>query len=319
MIVGRVRKTLIERALLAEGGGRVLVACSGGPDSAALLVSLARLSGEFGLVLEAASVDHGLRAGAAADVAIAGRQAAACGVAFHALRVQVEVGSSVQARARAARYAALHALAMRIGAERIAVGHTQDDQAETVIMRMLRGASVAGLAGIEPRRADGVIRPLIDCRRADVAAFAMQHCNELAADPSNDDSRHERVRVRKQLVPLLELEDASFAQHLGDLADDARAVSAVIGAAAGAWLAQAAPEPGDTIELSSLTRAPEAVRRAGLRLWLTRATGQEPGRAHIQQLERAVRSAATVWLPGGWIVSSDAARLKLSRLPLSTR
>ena len=111
-------------------------------------------------------------------------------------------------------------------------------------MRMLRGASVAGLAGIEPLRADGVIRPLIDCRRADVAAFAMQHCAELARDPSNDDPRHERVRVRKQLLPLLEGEDASLTHHLADLADDARAASAAIAAAASAWLSEAAPEPG---------------------------------------------------------------------------
>jgi tRNA(Ile)-lysidine synthase len=318
VIVARVRRTLLERALLPAHGARVLVACSGGPDSAALLVALARLSGQLGLIVEAASVDHGLRAEAAADVAIAGRQAAALGVPFHPLRVQVEAGGSVQANARAARYAALHGLAQRIGAERIAVGHTQDDQAETVIMRMLRGASVAGLAGIEPLRADGVMRPLIDCRRTDVAAFATQHCEELARDPSNEDLRHERVRVRKQLLPLLELEDASFAQHLADLADDARAASAAISTAAAAWLSEAAPEPGDTIELSSLRRAPEAVRRAGLRLWLARATGHEPGRSHVEQLERAAVAAVEVWLPGGWIVSSDAVRLRLLRPPLST-
>ena len=73
-----------------------------------------------------------------------------------------------------------------------------------------------------------MIRPLIDCRRADVAAFAMQHCGELARDPSNDDPRHERVRVRKQLLPLLELEDPASTQHLADLADDARDVIAAL-------------------------------------------------------------------------------------------
>ncbi|HMI89850.1 MAG TPA: tRNA lysidine(34) synthetase TilS, partial [Polyangiales bacterium] len=139
MIVARVRRTLRERGLL-EAGGRVLCACSGGPDSAALLVALAQLQVELDFTLEAASVDHGLRADAGLDVEIARDQARSVGVPFHALRVQVSSEGSLQAAARSARYGALHGLAASISASRLALGHTRDDQAETVLMRVLRGA-----------------------------------------------------------------------------------------------------------------------------------------------------------------------------------
>jgi tRNA(Ile)-lysidine synthase len=311
MIIARVRRTLRERGLIPTGA-RVLVACSGGPDSSALLWVLARLASELGVELEAASVDHGLRADAAADVEIARSQADAVGVPFHALRVQVPAGASVQAQARTARYAALHGLAARRGATRIAVGHTQDDQVETVLMRVLRGASVLGLAGIEPARKDGVIRPLIDCRRADILAFATQHCGAVAHDPSNDDPRFERVRLRKRIVPLLEQEDPALAQHLADLADDARDLADALAGTVETVLA-AALEADDTIALSALSQAPAAVRVLALRRWLTQVTGQEPSRSHLSQLELADTRAVEVWLPSGWVVVSDARRLRVSR------
>jgi len=201
---------------------RVLAACSGGPDSAAMLLALARLANELDFGLEAASVDHGLREDAARDVEIAAEQAASAGVPFHGLRVEVAAQGSLQAAARSARYAALHELAVRLGAARIAVGHTLDDQAETVLLRVLRGSGLSGLAGVTPRRADGVIRPLIDCRRADVAAFAASRCTRIANDPSNVDARFERVRIRSEVLPRLSAENPVVVEHLADLADEAR-------------------------------------------------------------------------------------------------
>jgi tRNA(Ile)-lysidine synthase len=311
MIVAQVRRTLVQRALV-ERGMRVLAACSGGPDSAAMLVALARVQGELDFALEAVSIDHGLRAGAGADVEIARAQAEDAGVPFHALRVEVSSGPSIQAHARAARYRALAGLAAQRGALRIAVGHTQDDQAETVIMRMLRGAGVPGLAAIEPLRRDGVMRPLIDCRRADVGAFAMRHCERLARDPSNDDPSHRRVRVRRELLPHLEREDEAIVAHLSDLADDARALLSALAPQVEAVLASALQGDG-SIRFSSLMQAPLAIRALALRLWLTRVTGSEPGRAHLEQLERADRREVEVWLPEGWVVRAAAGRLVLVR------
>jgi tRNA(Ile)-lysidine synthase len=311
VIVAQVRRTLVQRALV-ERGMRVLAACSGGPDSAAMLVALARLQGELDFSLEAASLDHGLRASAGADVEIARAQAEEVGVPFHALRIQVAPAASVQAAARDARYRALTALAERLGAERIAVGHTQDDQAETVIMRMLRGSGVPGLAAIEPLRRDGVMRPLIDCRRADVGAFAMRHCKLLARDPSNDDPSYGRVRVRRELLPQMEREDEAIVAHLADLADDARALLAALAPEVEALLAAALQGDG-SIQLSTLQQAPRAIRALALRWWLTRATGSEPGRAHLTQLERADAREVEVWLPEGWVVRGAAGRLTLAR------
>lgn len=310
MILARVRRTIRERRLI-EPGMRVLVACSGGPDSSALLVALARLSAELECGLHAASVDHGLRASAGADVEIARDLAAELGIAFHALRVRVEPRASLQAAARDVRYRALLDLATHIGAARLAVGHTQDDQAETVLLRMLRGAGVSGLSAVEPARADGVIRPLIDCRRAAVAAFAARHCRKIAHDSSNRDPRFGRSRVRADVLPRLEREDAAIVQHLADLADDARACVEALRPLAEALLARSL-QGSDIIDVSSWAREPLAVRRGALRLWLVRATGVEPRRRQLAEIDHAATAPAEIWLARGFALhSAGTGRLQL--------
>jgi tRNA(Ile)-lysidine synthase len=303
VIVARVRRTLRERGLL-EPGGRVLCACSGGPDSAALLVVLAQLQAELGFTLEAASVDHGLRADAAADVEIARDQARAAGVPFHALRVTVSAHGSVQAAARTARYDALRALATRLAASRLALGHTRDDQAETVLMRVLRGAGVLGLSAIDPARRDGVIRPLIDCDRSSVAEFAARHCARVARDPSNGDTHFERARIRAELLPALAREDPAIVEHLCDLAEDAHALRALLVPQARHALALCLQEPA-IIDVSSLNANPVALRRLVLRAWLEPLLGAELGRSHIEQLERAAQVGGEVWLPHAFRVHAQ--------------
>jgi tRNA(Ile)-lysidine synthase len=297
-IVARVRRTIRERALL-QPDTRVLVACSGGPDSAALLFALARLSRPLRLSLEVASVDHGLRADAAADVATAAEQAAAVAVPFHALRVRVARVGSLQAAARRARYQALRALAQRRGAAAIAVGHTRDDQAETVLARLLRGASVLGLSAIAPRRSDGVVRPLIDCDRAAVHAFAARHAPRIAHDPSNDDARYQRVRLRTAILPALLAENGDLIGQLCALADDARALSEALVPEAHALLERSRKD-GGMIDVSSWPQEPEAIRRLALRAYLEPRLASAPSRAHLTQLDAAIAHAAPaeVWLPG---------------------
>ena len=321
-IVARVRRTIRERALL-QPGARVLVACSGGPDSAALLFTLARLAGPLRLDLHAASVDHGLRASSAADVAIAAEQAAAVAVPFHALRVRVERAGSLQAAARRARYQALHALASRIEASAIAVGHTRDDQAETVLARLLRGASVLGLSGIAPRRADGVIRPLIDCDRAQVQAFAARHAPRVARDASNEDPRFQRVRLRSRVLPVLQAENGDLIGRLCALADDARALRGALGPASEALLERSS-EGGGIIDVSSWRTEPEAIRRMALRASLEPRLGAPLSRAHLTQLDAAIARGASVevWLPGdvsAVLQQSGSLSLRRSRTRRRTR
>jgi tRNA(Ile)-lysidine synthase len=312
-VIGAVRRTLARRALLDRGprvSRTVLVACSGGADSAGLLYALARLAPELGISLVAASVDHGLRPDAAADVAIAARQAEALSVPFHALGVTVSGGASVQAAARASRYAALRKVAAREGASRIAVGHTRDDQAETVLARLLRGSSLRGLGGVAPRRADGVIRPLLDCARADVRALVVAEGLPFVDDPSNADARFLRARIRADVLPALAALDPGVVAHLAALADDARADDGVLRAAGAALLARAGE---DAPEVSVLARARTASRRRALARWAGDAPAHPVSRAHIEALDALVRTGrGAVRLSGGRCAPVVAGRLVLA-------
>lgn len=202
-------------------GERVVIACSGGPDSTALLDSLSRLAPPRRLELHVAHVDHGLRSGSAAEAAVVQELAAARQLPFTALGVEVRPGPSLQDRARVARHRALRELADRLGATAIAMGHTADDQAETVLMRLLRGATPRSLAAMRLR--DGrLARPLLRVWRAETIAY----CAELGVtpldDPSNRDPRHLRTRVRLELLPALEAVFPGARRRLCVLADRER-------------------------------------------------------------------------------------------------
>lgn len=224
--------TIVQRAA-REGiygrGDLVLCACSGGPDSTALLHALALLRKRIGHTLHAIGVDHGLRAEAAAELTLAREVAEAQGVPFEIAAVAVAPGPDLQARAREARHRALQAQARRVGASAVALGHTADDRAETVVMRLLRGAGPRGLAAM-PARSAGLafapdatavelIRPALAARRADVRAHLTRHGLRFASDPSNLDRRFLRTRVRHEVMPLLESLSPQIVEHLCALAD----------------------------------------------------------------------------------------------------
>ena len=171
-MLSRVLGTIREHGLLAKGD-RVLVAFSGGPDSTALLHVLAKLAPRLGFTLTAASVDHGLRPESAEEAREVGRRCRRMGVACEVVVVDVVQARrphvSVQEAARNTRLAALERAAARLDCTKIALGHTADDQAETVLFRILRGTGIAGLAGI-PYQRGLFVRPLIDERRAELVA-----------------------------------------------------------------------------------------------------------------------------------------------------
>ncbi len=204
--VARVRRavaTAADRRGVILPGEHVLIACSGGPDSTALLDAMARLAPPRRWHLSVAHVDHGLRAGSALEADLVATLAADRGLAFHAVSVQVAPGGSLQDRARSARHAALRAEAARVGAGQIALGHTADDQAETVLMRALSGGSPAGLPAMAERER-GLVRPLLRVwREATIAYCAALGINPLD-DPSNADPRFLRSRVRHEIIPALE-------------------------------------------------------------------------------------------------------------------
>lgn len=188
---------------MLAGGETVLVGVSGGADSIALLHCLRTLAPEFGLTLHVVHVNHGLRAGADADQAFVEELARQWGVPCSVERVAVPtVGRSLEAAARAARYAAFGRVAEGIGASRVALGHTADDQAETVLMRLLQGAGPRGLAGIPPVRGP-YIRPLLEVRRYQIEDELRRLGVTWREDPTNQDPKFLRNRIRHDLLPFL--------------------------------------------------------------------------------------------------------------------
>lgn len=267
-LTARVEATIRRRRLVAPDQS-VLVALSAGPDSTALLAALAELRDAGGLAgLRALHVDHGLRAGGDEDARCARGTCEALGVPFESVRVTVGRGN-VQAAARRARYRALRDAAARHGADRIATGHTLTDQAETFLMRALRGAGARGLSAIPPRRG-AVVRPLIDVGRDEVLAFLGARHLRWREDPTNGSPRYARNALRLALAPVLRGLEPGFERALGRAADllrdDERALARRARALAG-------EESG--VAVATLRVEPRAVRRRVVRaLWRAAAPGR---------------------------------------------
>jgi tRNA(Ile)-lysidine synthase len=192
---------LLARCTFPPSGTEAVAAVSGGADSLALLA----LAAAAGLRVTAVHVDHGLRPGSAADAAYVRRLAARLGLPFeHVVAVgRPARGSSVEAWAREQRRTSALAVAREMGAARIATGHTLDDQAETVLMRVLSGAGAAGAAGIPPVLTPWV-RPLLDVRRSETEAFCRALGLRPRQDPTNRDARYLRNAIRLRGLPALE-------------------------------------------------------------------------------------------------------------------
>jgi tRNA(Ile)-lysidine synthase len=208
----------VQEASLWKRGDLVLAAVSGGGDSMALLHVLAVLRKKLGHEVIAHGVNHGLRAEAASELDLAEEVARSLGVPMSRSHIKVAAGGNLQARAREARLTALRREARRSGATVIATGHHADDRAETVLLRMLRGSGPRGLAALPPRAGD-LVRPLLRARKADISAHLQRHDLAFASDPSNDDPRFLRARVRHELLPLLVRLSPGIVFHLTALAD----------------------------------------------------------------------------------------------------
>jgi tRNA(Ile)-lysidine synthase len=203
-----------------EREGPLGLAVSGGPDSLALLLLAAEaLPGRIAV----ASIDHGLRAEAASEVALVGRIASDRGIPFTPIKVTLAPGN-IQAEARTARYAALARWADETGLEAIATAHHADDQAETLLMRLNRGSGLAGLAGVRGRgRIEGgetlLLRPLLGWRKADLAAVVAAAGITPVEDPSNTNPAFDRARMRAALAQAEWLDPVRIAASAAHLAE----------------------------------------------------------------------------------------------------
>jgi tRNA(Ile)-lysidine synthase len=275
-------------------GEHVLVAVSGGPDSTALLAGLAELAAARSLRLSAGAVDHGLRgAEGTGECERVGALAARLGAGFLTRVAAVGPGAGLEARARRLRYRALVAMAGEVGATCIATGHTLDDQVETLLLRLLRGAGRRGLAAMAVRRG-ALWRPLLAVTRADAYRFLAARGIAYALDRSNADLGHVRNRVRRLLVPFLEAEfnprlRPALAALAARLRDEEAYLAAAAASRAGAFV------DGDRLR-RGVTGEPPALGRRIVRAWL----GERATASHVERVLAlaAGRAGGTVAVPG---------------------
>jgi tRNA(Ile)-lysidine synthase len=275
-------------------GARVVVGCSGGADSLTLLV-LARLRG---FDVTAVYVDHGLRAGTELEARIVRDAAARFGAQARVESVDVDDAPNLEARARDARYDALERVRAEIGADAILVGHTRDDQAETVLLHLLRGSATAGLAGI-PARRGFLRRPLLGVRRAETAECCARLGLAPVHDPMNDDLRHRRIWLRREVIPALERgARRDLVEVLARQAEILRADESLLDDLAAEH---------DTDETAAIAALPEALSRRIVRRFL----GSPPASSATVERVLAVARGGHVAteLPGGDRVQRVGGRL----------
>jgi tRNA(Ile)-lysidine synthase len=226
----------IQRAGLLRAGERVGVAVSGGADSVALLLLLLELRAKLGVVLSVAHFNHKLRGKASeADAQFVAKLAAKHALALHTAHADVATKAkrdktNLEDTARRARYEFFATLVDAKHLDKIAVAHTMDDQAETVLAHILRGTGLAGLGGIHPV-VGHVVRPLLTVRRAELRTYLRSKKQSWREDVSNQDTTKMRARIRKKLLPILEKQfQPAAVQHLTTLAELAREDEAFLGA-----------------------------------------------------------------------------------------
>ena len=211
MLLRTVRTTIEKYGMLAEGD-RLVVAVSGGPDSVALLHALTSLRATYKIELRAAHLEHGLRGEAALDdMRFVEELCRGLGIPLTAKSVKMaEIAASsslsLEAVARKTRYAFLEEVRAGTGAGKIATGHSANDQAETLLLNLLRGSGITGLRGIRPAIEGRIIRPLIEAKREEILSYLEERGLESRTDASNYDDAFDRNRVRNLLLPLIEKE-----------------------------------------------------------------------------------------------------------------
>ncbi|MBN2198385.1 MAG: tRNA lysidine(34) synthetase TilS [Candidatus Aminicenantes bacterium] len=273
---GRVRQTFLKtlrKGRLLEPGERVLVAWSGGQDSTALVRLLLDIRRPWSLEVIAAHFNHGLRPAARRDEAFVRRSAAKLGIPLVVGTADVRgrarrEGLSTEEAARFCRYEFLNSAAEEAGASKVATGHTMNDQAETVLLRLVQGAGSRGLAGIHPAVQGRIIRPLLEISGEDIRAFLRERRLRSVRDESNRDRRFLRNRIRLDLIPVLARKfNPDIVRLLARTADILREEDAFLDELASkkAGRALRGSGPGARLETAALARLPRALARRVVR------------------------------------------------------
>src|SRR4051812_7540540 len=313
-LLQNVRRS-IRRYNLLPAGSRVVIGLSGGSDSVALTLVLQELSRHGGFQVAAlAHLNHQIRSAAASDEAFCRALALRRGLPIVVESADVPGLAAAQRLSledagRRARYDFLRRAATQVEATVVAVGHTRDDQAETVLLKLARGAGLAGLGAIYPRR-DVVVRPLIDVSRAELQAFVTQHGEAWIDDETNADLANPRNRVRHRVLPELE---AAY----GGSARGALARTAILAREDAEWLDQVANDRYSELciddqstlqfEVAALAAQPAAIRRRVLLRALRAVSGgREVGFDHVETaLDVTAGQTAAADLPGSRLELRD--------------
>jgi tRNA(Ile)-lysidine synthase len=283
------------RALASRPHAPVVVGVSGGADSLALAAAVAFEAPKLGIHAVAVTVDHGLQAGSDAVAEATARTCSALGLEARVVPVRVEGSGGPEAAARDARRRALRAAAVEIGARSVLLAHTLDDQAETVLLGLARGAGAASLAAMAGERTDeeGVqwVRPLLDLRRAATVAACEAQGLEPWRDPHNDDATFARVRVRHRVLPVLEAElgpgvAEALARTSDQLREDDEAFRDMIEEIIEDIVEHA--EAGIAISVPALAANPAALRHRVIRHVVASEFGVSLSRAQTLEVARLV-------------------------------
>src|SRR5882757_3078748 len=289
-------------------GATVVVALSGGADSVALMHALLELRERFGMRIVAAHLNHRIRAlESDRDENFVREMCARLGVELRVARARALDADSanLEERARDARYRFLNRAADAVGAEYIALAHHADDQAETVLMRMLRGAGIAGLAAMSERGPTRLIRPMLGLSRAEILAYLHARGITFVEDSSNRSPEILRNRIRTELIPMLERDYApGLRGRLVEIAGEMRSVDDFMNAAASIEFA-AMRSSDDALDVARFPALAPALQMSVLRLYIgaRMRTLRRITRAHLEALRRLVLAGGpsdSIDLAGGW-------------------
>jgi tRNA(Ile)-lysidine synthase len=311
-MLDQVKKTIKQYRMLTPGD-RVLVAVSGGVDSVVLLYALRELQKSEKLSLAVAHFDHAIRTDSAADAEFVKKLARSLKLRYYSERADVPAYAkaqklSLEVAARTLRYQFFERIAKAHDFKKIALGHTLNDQAETLLMRLLRGAGLEGLSGIPPVRPSGeltYIRPLIECTRDQIVAFAQAHKLSWREDPTNYDTTIMRNKIRHELIPILKEYNPKVLEALGRtarlLAQAAHVLDCQAEQALATLIASESAQ-GLALDLKDLMAMPEYLQALVLRRAIARVNPLcELEAAHIEALLRWIsrRGAGELHLPAG--------------------
>ena len=311
----------IEAALLRVGirpGASLLIGLSGGADSVALTAVLVELRERLSLRITAAHLNHRIRADESdRDEAFVRAMCARCRIELIVERADgLATAANLEERARDARREFLLRVADQVQADFVALGHHRDDQAETVLMRLMRGAGAAGMAAMAERGPGRLIRPMLSLSRAEIREYLDARAIPFVEDSSNASRDILRNRIRADVLPMLEREYApGFSGRLVELADEMRSLDELVGAIAAREL-DAMRVGGGALDVSGFGAVNRAVQAVVIRLFLAERMGslRKISRAHVESVLHLMLDGGpsdSIDLPGGWRAAREYNLLRL--------